>query len=248
MYARLSRKMPLGDPTKLITFCWNHDPRLLPAKDRPRFYYYFGSYVAVSTVACFLEYQSIGVLYSISLYPLLKANMSESSKTCPLSISLPQRWRPDGAFPVTERKDDGSFPGNINEYTRQDDVLSLLQHWKSDGSFPVNDWSDDGSFTGSIKEFRRQDDVIRKRNSSAAGLWKIGSLQRQRLPRLHSKKARSSQPLRWRMLCCSTRVRSESNMSRDDGTTNLFDDETPLLDWSALSRGQWREDWWSCED
>jgi hypothetical protein len=172
--------------------------------------------------------------------------MSESSKTSPLSISFSRRRRPVGAFPVDERKDDGSFPVNINEYTRQDDVLSLLQHWKSDGSFPINDWSDDGSFIGSIKEFTRQDEVIRKRNSSAQGLWKIGSLQRQRSPRLHSKKAKSLQPPRWKMLCCSTRVRSDSNMSRDDGTTNLFDDETPLLDWSVLrvSRGRWSEDWY----
>jgi hypothetical protein len=173
--------------------------------------------------------------------------MSESSRTCRLSISLPQRWRSDGAFPGNDRNDDGCFPGNINEYGRQDDVLSLLQRWKSDGSFPINDCSDDGSFSGSIKEYTRQDDVIRKNSSSAPGLWKIGSLQRQRSPRQQSKKAKGSRPLRWRLLCCSTRTRSDSNTSRDDGTTYLFlDDETPLLDWSALSNGRWSEDW-SCE-
>jgi hypothetical protein len=172
--------------------------------------------------------------------------MSDLSKTCPLSISLPQRWRSDGTFPANDRNDDGSFPGNLNEYTRQDDdVLSLLQRWKSDGSFIINDWSDDGSFSGSIKEYPRQDDVTRKNTSSApAGLWKTtGSLQGQRSPRRKSKKAKSSQPLRWRLLCCSTRARSDSN----DGTTYTFlEDETPLLDWSALSNGRWSEDW-SCE-
>lgn len=177
--------------------------------------------------------------------------MFESSKTCPLSISSPQRWRSDGAFPVNDRNDDGSFPGNINEYTtRQDDVLSLLQRWKSDGSFPINDWSDDGSFSSSIKEYTRQDDVTKKSIvSSAPGLWKIESLQRQPSPILQqSKNAKSSRPLRWRLLCCSARTRSDSISSRDDGTTYLYadDDETPLLDWSALSNGRWSEDW-SCE-
>jgi hypothetical protein len=171
--------------------------------------------------------------------------MSVSPKKCPLTISLPQCCRPDGAFPDFERNDDGSFPYNINDFTRQDDnVLSLLEKWKSDGSFVINDWSDDGSYSGSIKEVTRHDDVTRKKNSFAPGSLKTENLQQQRAPKLYSKKAKSSQPLRWRMLCCSTRVGSGSIMGKDDGTTaSLFDDEAPLLDWSALSRGRGSEDW-----
>jgi hypothetical protein len=170
--------------------------------------------------------------------------MSVSQKTCPLSISLPQCCRPDGSFPVHERNDDGSFPYNISDFTQQDDnVLSLLQKWKSDGSFVLNDWSDDGSYSGSVQSFTRQDNVTNKKNSSAQRSLKTGSLQQQRAHKLHSKKAKSSQPLRWRMLCCSTRVGSDSIMGKDDGTASLFDDEAPLLDWSALSRGRGSDDW-----
>lgn len=172
--------------------------------------------------------------------------MSESSTTCPLSISLTQRWRSDGAFPANDRNDDGSFPGNINEYARpQDDVISLLQRWKSDGSFPINDWSDDGSFSGTISAYTRHDDVLRKTIPSAPGFWKSGSLQRQRPRGLQSRRAKSSRPLRWRVLCCSKqRSRSDSSMGRDDGTAYLFlDDETPLLDWTHLSGGRGSEDW-----
>jgi hypothetical protein len=168
--------------------------------------------------------------------------MPESSKTCALSISSLQRWRSDGdgSFPVNDRNDDGSFPGYTSEYARQDDdVISVLQRWRSDGSFSVDDWNDDDSF---------RDDVIpRKSISLPPVLRKIRSLHWKRSHSLQSKKARSSQPLRWRILCCSKRTRSDSNTSRDDGTANLFaDDEMPLLDWSELTGGRWSEDW-TCE-
>jgi hypothetical protein len=140
----------------------------------------------------------------------LPSTMSDSSNnTCPYTISLLQRWRSDGSFPVIDRNDDGSFPGNISEYTRQDDV------------------------------------VIPRKNISLAPVFrKTGSLQRQQSHSLQSKKGRSLQSPRWKILCCSTRSRSDSNTSRDDGTNDLFaDDEMPLLDWIELSGGSWSEDW-----
>jgi hypothetical protein len=97
-----------------------------------------------------------------------------------------------------------------------------------------------------MSEYTRQDDdVIPRKNISLATVFrKTGSLKRQQSHSLPSKKAWSLQPPRWKILCCSTRSRCDSNTSRDDGTNDLFaDDEMPLLDWIELSEGSWSEDW-----
>jgi hypothetical protein len=169
--------------------------------------------------------------------------MPESPKTCPLSTSVLQRWKSDGSgsFPVNDRNDDGSFPCYINAYSREDDAV--LERWKSNGSFSFDDWNDDGSFPGNMNKYAREGNVItRKSISITPVLRKIRSLLWRRSQSLQSKKGRSLQPRRWRILCRST----YSSTSWDDGTTDLFaDEEIPLLDWIEIRAGRWSDDW-SC--